>query len=193
MARPRTFDLEQVLDAALEAFWQRGYAATSMADLCSATGLGKGSLYQAFGDKESLYLAALERYLNGAAAMSEELLAAGDTPLAGLRHWLEQMAHGICADNKGCFAVNALVEQGPSDGRACELLAKYKQGALDRIADVVRAAQAAGQLDAARDPIESARFLMTLANGLAVQGRHTLAARDGQAVVRLGLESLGAA
>ena len=193
MARPRTFDLEQVLDAALEAFWKRGYSATSMADLCKATGLGKGSLYQAFGDKESLYLAALERYLNGATAMTEELLAVGDTPLEGLRHWLEQMAHGICSDNKGCFAVNALVEQGPSDGRACELLGNYKQGALDRLSDVVRAAQAAGQLDTGRDPLESARFLMTLANGLAVQGRHALAPRDGQAVVRMGLESLGAA
>lgn len=193
MARPRTFDLEQVLDAALEAFWTRGYSATSMADLCTATGLGKGSLYQAFGDKESLYLAALERYLKGVAAKTEELLAVGETPLEGLRHWLEQMAHGICSDNKGCFAVNALVEQGPSDGRACELLCNYKQVGLDRLTDAVRAAQAVGQLDTGRDPVESARFLMTLANGLAVQGRHALAARDGQTVVRLGLESLGAA
>jgi TetR/AcrR family transcriptional repressor of nem operon len=192
MARPRSFDLEQVLDSALEAFWQRGFSATSMSDLCSATGLGKGSLYQAFGDKESLYLAALGRYLNGANAKSEELLSAGDTPLDSLRHWLEQMAHGICTDNKGCFAVNALVEQGPSDGRACQLLADYKQGALERLAEVVRAAQAAGQLDASRDPMESARYLMTLANGLAVQGRHSLAPRDGAAVVRLGLETLGA-
>lgn len=192
MARPRTFDLDEALDAALEAFWKHGFAATSMADLCAATGLGKGSLYQAFGDKESLYLAALERYLKGAATMTDEMLAVGETALESLRHFLEQMAHGVCGDNKGCFVVNALVEQGPSDGRACEMLGEFRERRLAQLGVVIRTAQEAGDLDASRSPEDAARFLMALANGLAVQSRHELAARDGQAVVRLALQGLGA-
>ena len=63
MARPREFDIDHVLNAAMHAFWQRGYEATSLADLMEATGLQKGSLYKAFGDKHSLFMQALNRYL----------------------------------------------------------------------------------------------------------------------------------
>ena len=63
VGRPRQFDVDQTLDAAMRAFWARGYEATSMADLMAATGLHKGSLYQAFGDKHALFIEALKRYL----------------------------------------------------------------------------------------------------------------------------------
>ena len=64
MARPRTFDESDVVAAARDEFWSRGYAATSVDDLTAATGLGKGSLYGAFGDKHSLYLRALDDYIS---------------------------------------------------------------------------------------------------------------------------------
>jgi AcrR family transcriptional regulator len=60
--RPRTFDGEKALDQALNLFWERGYPGTSYTDLCAATGLNKPSLYAAFGNKEALFLAALDRY-----------------------------------------------------------------------------------------------------------------------------------
>jgi TetR/AcrR family transcriptional regulator, copper-responsive repressor len=60
--RPREFDTDQTLDALLTQFWQAGYAPTSLTDLCSATGLAKPSLYAAFGNKEGLFLAALQEY-----------------------------------------------------------------------------------------------------------------------------------
>src|SRR5215470_7162266 len=62
MARPRSFDPDDALARAMEAFWAKGYEGTSLADLVAATGLNKGSLYAAFGDKRRLYLAAIERY-----------------------------------------------------------------------------------------------------------------------------------
>ena len=64
MARPRTFDEHEVVAAARDEFWERGYAATSVDDLTAATGLGKGSLYGAFGDKHTLYLRALDDYIS---------------------------------------------------------------------------------------------------------------------------------
>ena len=62
VARPREFEESAVLDAAMHLFWRSGYAATSVADLCKATGLGAGSLYAAYGDKRGLFIAALRRY-----------------------------------------------------------------------------------------------------------------------------------
>ena len=68
MARPRTFDEGDVVAAARDEFWNRGYAATSVDDLTAATGLGKGSLYGAFGDKHSIYLRALDDYITSSLA-----------------------------------------------------------------------------------------------------------------------------
>ena len=70
VGRPRQFDEEQVLDAAMKAFWANGYEATSLADLVSVTGLHKGSLYQAFGDKHSLFVQTLNRYLQNTRSIS---------------------------------------------------------------------------------------------------------------------------
>ena len=85
VGRPRQFDEDEVLEAAMEAFWANGYEATSLSQLMEATGLHKGSLYQAFGDKHSLFLAALERYLGNMRRQKNELVAAAATPLDALR------------------------------------------------------------------------------------------------------------
>ena len=63
MARPKEFDAEKVLATAADVFWRRGYEVVSIQDLEAATGLGRGSLYNAFGDKEGLFIAALDRYI----------------------------------------------------------------------------------------------------------------------------------
>ncbi|GIF76262.1 TetR/AcrR family transcriptional regulator [Asanoa siamensis] len=62
MGRTREFDADAALAAAMRTFWERGYDGTSLTDLTSATGVGRQSLYLAFGDKQRLYLAALDRY-----------------------------------------------------------------------------------------------------------------------------------
>ena len=67
MARPRKFDEQQVLEAARDQFWKNGYAATSLDDLTKATGLGKGSLYGAFGGKHQLFLKVLGTYAHNTA------------------------------------------------------------------------------------------------------------------------------
>ncbi len=62
MARPRQFDEQQVIESLMKVFWEKGYEASSMQDLVAASGLLKGSLYGAFGDKQTLYLMALRHY-----------------------------------------------------------------------------------------------------------------------------------
>jgi TetR/AcrR family transcriptional repressor of nem operon len=85
VGRPRQFDEAEVLDAAIQAFWAKGYEATSMADLLEVTGLHKGSLYQAFGDKHTLFVAALRRYLEGMRSRKNVLLRETESPLEGIR------------------------------------------------------------------------------------------------------------
>src|SRR5690349_24968801 len=91
MPRPKSFDQDTVLDQAVQLFWERGYEATSMADLEAHLGLGRQSLYNTFGDKQALFLKALERYRND---VGGEALARLNAPGAGLDairsvfHWV---------------------------------------------------------------------------------------------------------
>src|SRR6202030_34735 len=74
MGRPRSFDLDEALERALQVFWRKGYEGASLSDLTKAVGVNRPSLYAAFGDKEALFRKALDRYLNGPAAYTQEAL-----------------------------------------------------------------------------------------------------------------------
>ena len=74
MGRPRSFDIDRALDRALQVFWRKGYEGTSLSDLTKAVGVNRPSLYAAFGDKEALFRKALDRYLTGPAAYTQEAL-----------------------------------------------------------------------------------------------------------------------
>src|SRR5919106_4461692 len=108
MARPREFDEEAVLDAAIQCFWRRGYEATSVRDLVEKTGITSASLYNAFGDKRALYQRALDRYVEGSIAdriRRCESLAPYDA-IAGF--FDEIISRSLRdRDHKGCMLVNA--------------------------------------------------------------------------------------
>ena len=74
MGRPRSFDIDRALDRALMVFWRKGYEGASLSDLTKAVGVNRPSLYAAFGDKEALFRKALDRYLKGPAAYTQEAL-----------------------------------------------------------------------------------------------------------------------
>ena len=74
MGRPRSFDIDRALDRALQVFWRKGYEGTSLSDLTKAVGVNRPSLYAAFGDKKALFRKALDRYLTGPAAYTQEAL-----------------------------------------------------------------------------------------------------------------------
>lgn len=117
MARPREFDMDEALERAMHAFWSHGYAATSLSDLMQAMDLQKGSIYKAFGDKHSLFIAALERYLEMVYKLNEEMIAGEKSPKECIRLWLETELKFICGQelNRGCLIVNSLVERAYQD------------------------------------------------------------------------------
>src|ERR1700755_1326863 len=113
MPRPRKFDESDVVAAARDEFWTRGYAATSVDDLTAATGLGKGSLYGAFGDKHGLYLRALDDYIAASidtvrAALRDPAFSAYDR----LTRHLRAQVRALAADKsrRGCMMAKGAAE-----------------------------------------------------------------------------------
>src|ERR687891_349404 len=98
MARPREFDIDEALEAAMGAFWVRGYEATSLADLMQAMGLQKGSIYKAFGDKHALFLCALQRYLDQMYEAQRAMLTGATSPRVALQAWLDQLIEAAPAE-----------------------------------------------------------------------------------------------
>ncbi len=172
MARPREFDLDTVLDAAMHTFWAKGYAATSMADLMAAMDLHKGSIYKAFGDKHQLFLAALQRYLDRAYAETQAMLDTG-APHDALRAWLLQEEHLRKAPSQqmGCFAVNAVVERAPHDAIVQERMAAHFSRVHAALIDTIQRGQADGSIRLDQSPQDIAAYLTTVSSGLMTVSR----------------------
>ncbi|MGB3614669.1 MAG: TetR/AcrR family transcriptional regulator [Elainellaceae cyanobacterium] len=143
MSRPREFDEDVVLDAAMQIFWLRGYGSTSLTALMEATGLQKGSLYKAFKDKHSLFVTALERYLNETYSVHRDRLGNCTSPKCDLRQWLGYLieVYSGYQDCRGCLAVNSLIELAPHDEAVKQLL----QGYCSRLRSLLTSVIAQGQ------------------------------------------------
>lgn len=188
MARPREFDEEQVLDAALGAFWSRGYEATSITDLMDATGLTKGSLYKAFGDKRALFLRALDRYLQGGQQLVHDQFA----PRSGrsaLEEWLKRVVE-LATDpcERGCFSVNCTVELAPHDPEVRARLDAHESSLLKRYRDAISQGVEAGEFRQDVDARSAAQLIATVIRGLQVSGKAGLSRRDAQRQVRALLD-----
>lgn len=173
MPRPREFDLDTALEAATERFWLQGYEATSLNDLLDAIGIHKGSLYKAFGDKHSLYFAALEKYLSRMRNDLTTSLEGASSPRRGLEEWLRATAlRCACPDaKKGCFAVNAIVELAPRDEQVRELLREHDLRLEGLVASVLERGRQQGELAFEQRTRSVARYILTAVFGLYVSGK----------------------
>ncbi len=173
MARPREFDETEVLEAALGLFRVRGFEGTTLAELEQVTGLGRGSLYGAFGDKRALFLKVLGRYFETAMESRLERLRAPDAGRAAIVAVLRDVARDACGDRnrKGCMVTNCSVELADRDP---DLACQAARG-LDRFehafAAAIRTGQARGEIRPGRDPVRLARFLTVCLEGMLVLAR----------------------
>ena len=131
MARPKEFDRDVALRRAIPVFWKKGFARTSTEDLVAAMGIGKQSLYDTFGDKRRLFLAALRTYnTDGITALSRKLRA-GPTALAAIERILVDLAEvREKARALGCMGVNAICEMARVDDEVLDELRKHAQVSL---------------------------------------------------------------
>jgi TetR/AcrR family transcriptional regulator, transcriptional repressor for nem operon len=172
MARPREFDRELALERATAVFWAKGFASTSTEDLLAATGIGRQSLYNAFGDKRALYLEALESYQRATTAGHLRRLNEPTSPMAGVRALLLGL---IAWDDEqramGCMGVGAVCEFGTADPTLVELRAKVAPLVFGRLVERLRQGQARGEIDPAMDAEEAARFVQMTMTGIQLAAR----------------------
>lgn len=157
----------------MDVFWRKGYAATSPQDLVDAIGIGKGSLYNAFGSKHALFERALRRYRDDQGAVLVELLERPGPVRERLREVLELLVAMDLADSdrRGCMAVNAAAEVAADDPAAAELVRRM----LDRTEGAFRAlierGQRAGEIAADRDAAALGSLLVNTVVGLRLMVR----------------------
>ena len=193
VGRPREFDVDEVLDAAMKAFWAKGYETTSLADLVSVTGLHKGSLYQAFGDKHSLFVQTLNRYLQNIRHHKNQVLDAAETPLAGIRavlHGFIDMAEADSDCPKGCMAVNTLVETAPHDPEVQQIMSDHKKGMKASMIKRLTDAQAHGELSAEKSPEMICSLLMIFMDGLATTAKGPMTPEQAHDLLAAQLDAL---
>lgn len=167
MAGRRQFDEEAVLGAAEGLFRAQGYGATSMLDLARASGVQRGSLYHAFGDKEQVFLRTFARYRERFLAAAEEALA-GPDPRASLAAFLEiAIANMTAGPVRGCLSTRLASEGAQGNARVCDEVRVLLDG-LERLLE--QAATRAGAA-CALPPGEAARLVVTFTRGLAVMER----------------------
>ena len=185
MARPASFDREQVLEVALNSFWETGFSNTGIATLVDRMGLKPSSLYGAFSSKEGLFIEVLQRYSAQSLAQIELLLASADSPLAGVRALLDAVARDAIASetHRGCLLVNTLLEVGRQNRTIQHEASVHLAEVEQRVANNLRQAQAAGELAAERDIDTLAALLMTMVWGMRVLGRTHPPAAKVQAVL----------
>ncbi|NET37052.1 MAG: TetR/AcrR family transcriptional regulator [Cyanothece sp. SIO1E1] len=169
MAGVKQFDQTDVLDRAMTVFWQRGYEATSIRDLTAATGLGRGSLYGAFGDKEGLFLAVLDHYEQSIQAQLGACLQNTD-PKVAIASLFEQMVTRMSTGiyPAGCLNTNTTLEC-PSESDLINRTIAERLGKIESsIYEVLLRAQTQGSLPVGVDIRALSRFFLAISQGIAV-------------------------
>ncbi len=191
MPRAKEFDEAEVLDQALELFRARGFKHTSFADLTAELGVSRQSLYDTYGDKQTLYHTALKRYLDRALDGLRRKLADPAPIREVLAGMFDGMISGSCSNGSpGCLMVNSMVEQAPHDADIRALAQLHAREIEGLFASRLSAAQRQGEIAKGKDPIALARFLYHTTLGFGVASR-ALGERDSlRSSARLALQVL---
>lgn len=187
MARPREFDKDQVLDAAIGVFRQHGFAATSAGMLTAAMKIGRQSLYDTFGDKWQLYCAALQRYAATETAAHIAALRTGPTAIDGIHQMIGRVVQQA---RLPCLGVSSVSEFG--QGRADLMALRDAAGDALRSALVagIRQAQADGDVNAGLDAGHAAAFLLANVAALRLAARGGAGAAELRTIGELALQAL---
>jgi TetR/AcrR family transcriptional regulator, transcriptional repressor for nem operon len=169
MARPRKFVEDQVIEAARDQFWGDGYAGTSLDDLVAVTGLGRGSLYGAFGDKHTIFMRALDEYSTATmAAVRAELRDSAESAYDRLVGHIRSMARVNATDSKrrGCLTAKSAAELAATDEAVARRVKRFLDTYRSELADTIAAAQREGDLDSAANSRDLAALVLAVLRGM---------------------------
>jgi AcrR family transcriptional regulator len=188
--RPRAFDPEKALEAALRVFWKKGYEGTSLSDLTAAMGINRPSIYATYGNKEALFRKALDRYSErmtnymGEALKEPTARAVAERLMAGTADLLS------CPGNpKGCLIVQGALACGDeADPIRKELISRRAMGEA-AVRERFERAKLEGDLPAGSDPEDLARYVMAVMHGMAVQSAGGASREELQGVIDLSMRA----
>lgn len=186
--RPRSFDREKALIAAMRLFWQKGYTATSMADLYQAMGIASPSLYAAYGSKEDLYQEVVEYYVQQMAPRIWSGLASADSAYEGVAGWLNCSAEVLtCKDFPlGCMVtLSTVASEGNERLGACVTRCRLEGQQI--LAERLKRAVAEGELPEETDTRALAQMYISLQQGMSLQARDGASRENLRKVARLAM------
>lgn len=171
--RPLSFDRDAALEQAMHVFWERGYEAASIADLTSAMGITPPSLYTAFGDKERLFLEAIERYAVGPGSAGPRALKEEPTARGAIERWLLEAAEELTrpCHPKGCMVVMATTNCSVAAEHVQTALAKRRAAAIVAIRERIQEGIDRGELSPETDAKALSNFYSTIYQGMSMQAK----------------------
>jgi AcrR family transcriptional regulator len=190
MGRPREFDRDTALEKAMRLFWRKSYEGTSVADLTEALGISRPSLYAAFGDKQSLFRAALERYAAGPADYVAGAL--GKATAREVAAHLLKGAADLQASSRnpgGCLTVNGAMACGDEAAPVRQALNAHRRAAVALLRRRFERAKAQHDLPKDSDPAALARFLAAVVYGMAVLASGGTSRRELDQVIRTAMSA----
>jgi TetR/AcrR family transcriptional repressor of nem operon len=190
--RPREFDIDAAVADAIEVFRAHGYHGTSVQDLTDGTGLARGSLYKAFHDKRSLFLAALDHYTAAALKRIGDNLAQPGSARAGIREALMGYAKRAAEaqGRQGCLITASAMEMMPGDAEVGALITRMFRRTEDLFAAAIIRGQASGEIPGHYDERAMARMLLCTVQGLRVLGKTGPSERELAEVVDVAMRVL---
>ena len=173
MPRSKAYDPDEALEAAMRAFWKRGYTATTLTDLTGAMGINKFSLYSAFGDKHAVFLAALDHYSSTIVTEMLSLLETEESTLDGIRAYIQALIEGATRTGEvtGCLMTNSGSELGPEDPEVRRKVRKHQARIKLTFKKALVRAKEKGELSPNADPDILATNLMMCTQSIAMISR----------------------
>lgn len=173
MARHKEFNQQDALDKAMETFWQHGYEGTSIQDLVKSMGINRGSLYDTFGNKHSLYLAAIAHYDETIVQKIVNCLNAPDASKQVIIDYFDELVERALDDQTrcGCFMTNAAVELCPHDTEATKRIKTNLQRIENAFYRALQRAKAKGEIKSTKELKALAHYLTCLLQGLRVTAK----------------------
>jgi AcrR family transcriptional regulator len=190
IGRPRGFDADEALERAMRVFWEQGYEGASLTDLTGAMGITRTSMYAAFGNKDELFRKALERYTEGPASYAARAMqepTARQVATAFLGGSVRATTRPGCPT--GCLGVQGSLAAGDAARDARDALIAWRNEGTMRLRDRFQRAVAESDLPSDTDPGLLARYLMAVANGIAVQAASGATRDDLQQVADMALRN----
>jgi AcrR family transcriptional regulator len=191
IGRPRCFCEEAALEAAMRLFWEKGYEWTSLTDLTEAMGINRPSLYAAFGDKESLFRRAMERYALGPGSYLRKALS---EPTA--RGVVKALLRGVVKllgdprNPRGCMSVQGALACGRDAEPVRNALVEWRKRAETELQKRLKRARAEGDLPKRLDVGDLTRYIVTVLNGLGVQAANGASKAEMARVAEMTLRAL---